>query len=555
MTRRTALLSISAGAAASVWPAGAQEVPADVNARNDASAESYLKAQITEAGPWQGSVPDEYGMHAAGSASGLIETVTAAVSHPGSKHHGSNEAVERIRLAAGFLERSQSPEGFIDLLSTNFNSCPDTGFVVHNVGTAGAVAKISGNDTVLAILRPFLTKAANGMAEGGIHTPNHRWVVSSALAQVNDLFPNPAYVRRIGQWLAEGIDVDGDGQYTERSTVTYNTVCDRAFTVLAAKLKRPELLDPVRRNLKAMLYLLHPDGEVVTEVSRRQDQFVRGTMAGYWFPVRYLAVHDADGQFAALARGLSDNARLSALLEYPELLKALPAPAALPSDYERTMPEIGLTRIRRGDLDATLVLADSSRFFSARKGGVVVQAVRFATSFFGKGQFVPASTVGRQGSYVATQSLSAPYYQPLAPAQKVDYRNWGALRDHRRKTQVCTMEQSVTVKEKTGGFDLRIQSRGASGGQRLGVPLAIEINLREGGRLEGCRSAPHVEDAWILESGYAKYTVGGQSVRIGPGAAGHLLTQLRGAEAKLPGVSVYLTGYTSFDQTVSIEFS
>ena len=35
--------------------------------------------------------------------------------------------------------------------------------------------------------------------------------------------------------------------------------------------------------------------------------------------------------------------------------------------------------------------------------------------------------------------------------------------------------------------------------------------------------------------------VGGDTVRFGPGSAGHLLTQLRGAEAKLPGQSVYLT--------------
>jgi hypothetical protein len=96
---------------------------------------------------------------------------------------------------------------------------------------------------------------------------------------------------------------------------------------MAAKLKRPDLLDPVRRNLRAMFYLLHPDGEVVTEVSRRQDQFVRGTMAGYWFPLQYLAVHDADGQFAGLAQQLSpDHGRLSAFLEYPELAGALPKP-------------------------------------------------------------------------------------------------------------------------------------------------------------------------------------------------------------------------------------
>ena len=359
-----------------------------------------------------------------------------------------------------------------------------------------------------------------------------------------------AYTRRIAQWLAEGIDIDEDGQFIERSTVTYNTVTDRAFTVLAAKLKRPELLDPVRRNLRAMMYLLHPDGEVVTEVSKRQDQFVRGTMAGYWFPLNYLAVHDGDRQFAALARGLGpEHARLSALLEYPELSAALPPAEPLPADYEKWFGAVGLARIRRGRWDATMVLKDSSRFFSARNGGAVINAVRFATSFFGKGQFVPDGCLKDGSKYVFRQSLSAPYYQPLVPAQKVDYRNWGALRSLRRQSQVCQLEQSATVVEQKNGFELRLQSNGTPG-----VPLAVEISLREGGKLEGCRPAPHVADAWILEKDFATYRVGGDTLRFGPGASGHLLTQLRGAEAKLPGQSVYLTGYTPFDQTIRFEF-
>ena len=552
VTRRQVLWGLGSAALAAGAPAAPPELDARVVARNDAALDNLLRAQITDPRSSRlGGVPDDYLMYHAGSAGGLIETAAASWIAPHSKHHGVPEVLERIRLAAQFLERSQNAEGNIDLLSTNFNSPPDTGFVVHNVATAAAIAKMYGAEEVLRALRPFLVKAAGGMSTGGIHTPNHRWVVSSALAQVNDVFPDAAYTRRIAQWLAEGIDIDEDGQFIERSTVTYNTVTDRAFTVLAAKLRRPELLDPVRRNLRAMMYLLHPDGEVVTEVSKRQDQFVRGSMAGYWFPVNYLAVHDGDRQFAALARGLGpEHARLSALLEYPELSNPLPQAEALPEDYEKWFGAVGLARIRRGHWDATMVLKDSSRFFSARNGGAAINAVRFATSFFGKGQFVPDTCVKDGSKYVFRQSLSAPYYQPLVPAQKVDYRNWGALRSQRRQSQVCKLEQSATVVEQKSGFELRLQSNGTPG-----VPLAVEISLREGGKLEGCRPAPHVTDGWILEKDFATYRVGSDTVRFGPGAAGHLLTQLRGAEAKLAGPSVYLTGYTPFDQTVRLEFA
>ena len=286
----------------------------------------------------------------------------------------------------------------------------------------------------------------------------------------------------------------------------------------------------------------------MTEVSRRQDQYVRGTMAGYWFPLHYLAVHQRDGQFASLVRRLGPEPhRLSALLEYPELAGPLPDSAPLPDDYERTFPLVGLARIRRGARDATMVLKDNSRFFTLRNGAVVIDAVRFAASFFGKAQFVPTSSA-REGGYRFRQSLEAPYYQPLD--QHVTYRNWATLREGRAKTQVCRLEQIATALEIKGGFQLRVQSHGTSG-----VPLAIEISFREGGTLEGCRRAPHAEGAWLLERDFGIYRVGGDAIRFGPGAAPHLLTQLRGAEPKLPGESVYITGYTPFDHTVRFEWA
>jgi hypothetical protein len=519
--------------------------------RHDASVERLLKAQITDpASRWCGTYPDQDGLHHAGTAGGIVETFTAAFLHPASRFHRDSLLVGRMRLAAGYLRHAQNQQGNIDLIITNFNSPPDTAFVVQNVATAACLASRGKERELVGMLEEFLRKAGAGMGVGGVHTPNHRWVVCSALAQLNELFPNPAYVRRIDQWLAEGIDIDEDGQYTERSTLVYNIAVDHALIVMAAKLQRPELLDPVRRNLNSMLYLLHPGHEVVSEISRRQDLNQRGDIGRYWFPLRYLAVHDGNGQYAALSDPFAGRqARLSALMEYRELAGPGPAHAAIPEFYERHFPALSIARIRRGLTSATLILGGNSRFFILRRGEAVINAVRFASAFFGKGQFVPEKAAKRGDSYVFTQSLRGDYLQPLERPRRIGPTDWAAARAERRRTEVCLLEQSATVTERASGFQVRIQAHGTND-----VPVAVEINLREGGRLEGCVPAPRVKDAWVLSSRQAVLRMGEDLIRFGPGLALHNYTQVRMAEEKLPGPSVYLTGYTPFDHTLAFEW-
>ncbi len=156
-TRRQILGALGSVALAAAAPASPPEVDTRAVARNDAALESLLPAQVTDpASPRLGGVADEYRMFSAGSAGGFVETAAAAWIAPQSKHHAAPELLERIRHAAQFLERSQSAEGNIDLLSTNFNSPPDTGFVVHNVGTAAAIAKTvwRGRDPARAAALP-----------------------------------------------------------------------------------------------------------------------------------------------------------------------------------------------------------------------------------------------------------------------------------------------------------------------------------------------------------------------------------------------------------------
>jgi hypothetical protein len=542
MTRRELLASAAALATA---PAAGAAIAPEIVQRHDDGVERLLHSQITDpSSRFTGTSEDSSGLHTAGAAGGALTAFATAFLQPASRFHHAPLMLERCRLAAGFLERAQSPDGNVDLLSTNFNSPPDTGFVVHGVGSAACLAQRAGNRELLGLMEKFLRRAGAAMARGGVHTPNHRWVVSSALAQIHEVFPDPAYPRRIDEWLAEGIDIDPDGQFTERSTGVYNTVCDRAFTVLAVKRNRPELLDAVRRNLDAMMYLLHPGYEVVTEISRRQDQYERQDMAGYWFPLQYLAVRDGNGRYAALARHFAArSASLTALMEYPELQQMVEI-APVPDDYVKLLPAVEALRIRRGPASATVMLRGDSHFLGFRRGEAAIHSVRFASAFFGKGQFIPTTWRRQDGAYELTQTLEAGYYQPFDPPRRVAAGEWGRVREERRQTEVCRLTQSARVAETKNGVRVRLRAEGTPN-----VPVSVEIGLREGGTLEGCVQS---RGSWILADGYATYRIGSDAVRFGPGIREHSYTQVRGAAAPLPGTRVYLCGYTPFDREIEI---
>ena len=158
------------------------KVDAAILKRHDEHTARLLERQATDTAQRScGSMPDDYGLYSPGAAGGILNSFTTAYLHSDSKFHRNNLLVERMRLAARYLEREQSPDGNIDLLSTNFNSPPDTGFVVWQVAQAASVALRYGHNELAAIMEPFLKKAAAGMTKGGVHTPNHRWVIASAL--------------------------------------------------------------------------------------------------------------------------------------------------------------------------------------------------------------------------------------------------------------------------------------------------------------------------------------------------------------------------------------
>lgn len=501
-----------------------------------------------------GGSADAYGFYHGASASGAFELLAPCYLHPRSRHHRSPRILEALERVEIFLKNHTSAEGNLDMWTTNFASPPDTSFAVHSACRAMLLARRRNAPELVALMEPFLKRSIPALLTGGIHTPNHRWEMCAALASLHELYPNPALVTRVDQWLAEGIDIDSDGQYTERSTIVYNSVVNHALAVVALKLNRPQLFDPVRRNIDAVLYLLHgsPSGgyEAETAISRRQDVNTRGGLARYWYPLAVLARRDNNPVYRTLARHYAPEAvgLTMAMLE-PELLQFQGPFAPVPDQYEKSFPRMGIARIRRGLTSATIFTKGKFSFFSLRRGDAVINAVRFATGFFGKGQFQPSQFARRDGAYVLTQMLEGPYYQPFQPGRRVDM-TFDETREQRPKSQIARLTQSAEIRETATGFSLRIQAKGTAD-----VPLTIEINCREDAKLGGVNQvSPGV---YCPQAGAAHLSIrrDAQEIRISPPLAAHNWYDVRGAEAKLPGPSIYLTGFTPFDVTLNFEVS
>jgi hypothetical protein len=487
------------------------------------------------------------------STADFVRRSACALSCPESRFYQSTDLLGATALAIRFLLAVQHTDGTIDLPATNFHSTPDTGFIVKRLTTAYRLLSQSttpGQEPVLADLKTFLQRAGEALIVGGIHTPNHRWVVSAALTTLHNLWPNPRYVARIDQWLAEKIDMDQDGQYNERSTLIYSPLTNRLLITIARGLNRPYLFDYVRRNLALVPYYVHPNGEVVTEASGRQDKATIGRLEGYYYAYRYMALQDQNGELAAMCRLIEQTALPSAVyyLDYllvdPSLWNELPASKPLPTNYVKAYPASGLVRIRRGAWDSTLLSANPV-WLTFHKGAAVLQGVRLAASFFGKGQFQTEKIEQQGDTWVLTQSLDGPYYQPYPTDALPGDGDWEKMpRSNRKQSEIQYLRTQVTIRETPNGIEAQIQLTGTEG-----VPVALELIFRPGGTFAGVSKHPNRPNAYLLsESG--SYTVQEQTITFGPGKLLHKNVQLRGSLPATDAPTVYLTGFTPFDHTI-----
>ncbi|MBN2394488.1 MAG: hypothetical protein JXR84_27390, partial [Anaerolineae bacterium] len=341
---------------------------------------------------------------------------------------GDNSRMNRAAQAADFMLRAQRPSGNIDLLSVNYDSAPDTGFVVQQLCAVIEVARLRGAagsawETLLAKLEQFVRRAVAGMLTGGFHTPNHRWVIASALVQAHALFPDLDVAATVDAYLAECIDVDAEGLFIERSIGVYDAVNDRSWLLIAERRDCPAALDAVARNLDLDLRFLHADGTAETGLSRRQDYGTRTVPLGLAHCYLLFNALRPNPVYVRAAQRFWEKSDAPAShllwLAYPLLKYGDPAPpdAMLPDDFALSLPLNGIWRARRGRLSAS-AFRNTTRLFSLVYGKAELSCVKISQTYFGHntGRFISDTMAGTEEGVILR---SEGYGNPRRPGYEL----------------------------------------------------------------------------------------------------------------------------------------
>ena len=546
----------------------------------DRKVEYLLRSQVREEGirDCGGILSEERNLVEPKFSIYSFKTLVSAYCCRDSRYFESSELLDAIKLLMAYIQGVQREDGSFDLVSVNFCSSPDTAFMAMRLVAAYRIIERYGGMEIAGVLddlRDVLSAAGRAMRTGGFHTPNHRWVVAAALLMAYNIVGESSFKEAAEQYLAEGIDCDEIGEWTERSSGVYNVVCDNAFIIIAEELGEQKYLEPVRRNLEFMLYHMEPDGSIYTGNSTRQDVFQTVYPLSYYHLYLFMGWRDQDGRFMAMANKLMasyyavsrDIGRrfllpgsdfLYMFLLYPELKSFQLAESDLPTNYEKYYPKSGLVRVRRGELSYS-VTQNNSRFLTVMVGDLHLD-LEIRSAFFAIGQFNVSQEDRRwnrastaypieltEDGYRLRFSAWATYFLPFdTPPTTPVY----AEMDHsrRRTTTPVRHEITVNIRGTDAGVEVMVETAGCD---HVPIQLIAHVSphcLIEG---EGFLLQGKPGDGISITSGLVQISRHGSKVEIGPGLgrAAYLPYMAAPSETEF---TLYFSGYTNLKHTFSI---
>ena len=477
-----------------------------------------------------------------------------------------DDLLYRMSIALDYMRRAQRPSGLIDLRSTNYDSSPDTGFVVELLCSLVAIAGESDIlREALAKIEGFVRRAVAGMLIGGFHTPNHRWVITSALTQARALYDGLDAEDVIWSYLAEGFDADEEGAYIERSVGIYDTVSNRALLFIAENWEdaSQSALDAVNRNLDFDLHLLHADGTAETGLSRRQDYGTRTVPIGLIISLLQYNAIRPDVRYAKVAYWLWQQASPSDMqhmywLTHTLFRHGMPSEPSVdyPVDFVRFYPKNQIWRVRQGDISAS-VFGGVTRLMTLTFGEIELSSIKISQTYFGVGHFI-AETMRAEGNGVRLHSSGVqkphkPGYE-LPLNRPVSPEKWEETFAERDVYPIPPAESELTVTAVENGFDFHFKT--LDGLDQ--VPVQIAFDFPAGGYWETEDSALQLQAGQVifLKSGYGQLRMGDDVLTLGTGAEGHRYYAMRHAEpVPVDRTRILITFITPVDHRFTLRLS
>ncbi|NOU85865.1 hypothetical protein GC102_08775 [Paenibacillus sp. LMG 31460] len=521
-----------------------------------------------------GREPDPLGI-------GTLAMTVPLYCQPASRYYLDAGINTLMREAVDHFLLRQLESGCISLVNCNIDSPPDTAFMIHLVSLVYQVAERSGLEQIRGIqdgLFTFMVRARPCLLTGGIHTPNHRWVMAGALAKMYEIFGDEAYRERAFQFLDEGFDMTEYGEWTERSNAIYNGACAIHLYDVGVIFGYEPAFEAIRKNLGMMQYMLHPDQSVATEYSGRQD-LGQTMMMNDWYYVIYhlMASLDKNPVFLSMAQITEETSPkgASALIHwmlYPEAMCLPDNVPALSENYTillgegnealvpRNIPYLGklvqhphgasVLRHRKGKLSVTLMAAQPELMY-IQHGKARMFGLKLAAGWFGIGAVAfPSIKQTGMDRYSMDIELEGCYFQPLPKEHFADKNGiYVNMPNHlREKTNIQHLQLALEFQLLTDGVEVSIRSKTIPGIYLQAVCMFDSLGELSGDGLE--QVAPHMKQ---LVNGDAVFSLEGDCIRVSSGAKEHIDVSMRNEKVNRDALNVTMNYVTPTDVTIRFQ--
>jgi len=503
-------------------------------------------------------------------------------------YYQEEEILQRANNILNYLIKIQNANGTLDLKDSNYNSAPGTAFNIQVVArTYRLIVKYNFEtnmeNKVKNNLYNFIKKSGEGIYNGGFHTPNHRWVIAAALALIYQITDKIKYKNMAKRYLKEGIDINEDGEYTERSAGGYDAVVDKSLLIITEELDKPDLMNYIIKNLNYIIKLIQPDNSIYTGNSKRYDSNIRRKLNLYYEIFLLMAYKTREPVYSYIVDDIysstnimdeDKNKNLLALFMLKEGLKKYEPKntSKYPQNFEMWFKKTGLIRIRRNDTSVSIT-QNNSAFLEYQKGKTRM-AVKMCSSFFSRGQFKAQKIKKTNNGYRLLFEVKYGYIRPFKKNEsntgkwhKMKHGDWQSIKkfntrelmpdweeiNHGKRdiTNIQKVKFVIDIYEKNGNLELHMHSQGVEG-----VLYKLEFILDSGGILEtpGTFYKSSSGDSIIIKEGYCIYKNKLDKIKFGPGFASHVFADnMRGSDSQSEqGFTVYFTGETPLNRKIEV---